>query len=1258
MTRRPAEARAPRPLSAPLEERVRTLRRTITALAVAGLVALGTAATTGGTSIENTATATYVDAANTDRSVTSNTVTTIVQTVYDFEVVEDAGNAPTAATDFSLAIDGSNDKAQVNPGDVVQFVYTVTNNTNDGADLTLSVLQDGGAGALDAFDFSATALYEWVDTGDGVVQAGELSAVTSPVSFAQESTRRFVVEATVPAAGLAAGDSAVLDLVATRDATTDGQTGAQASFDTNNLARATLQSVDLATTTTVTTPAGKDPEVGDTVVVQVVTTNAGPDDAGGVQVSVNLPSGLSAPSFADGAGGAVAPVGSTVEADGSTTYVFDLADVVTAPTAAETDADTIVVTATVAATDAGGTGTPGQTLTVAADVVASDQLDADGGNDASSDAVLVRSADLAVAKTTNPAPAVLGNVTGGDTFEYVITVTNNGPNAATGIEVTDTLPAEVEVDPAGTITATAGAYDPATGLWDGFGLANGATATLTIPVRVLSGQSGAISNTATLTASGPGQPDTPAAAANDTSTVTLNAVAVDLALSDQLTYGGSTTTDVVVAVERGDTITYAFAVTNGTATDATGVEATVVLPAGLSFDAATGTTGTVLSDTLNPDGTRTVVFDLGTVAGNGSSGLIDLTLGVLDVQDQDGSTTLTDADTLLTIAADVTAVDQSDSDPANDGDTEQVDVALVDLSLGEGVTLVSGSGSALAPNPGARLTLDLTVSNAGPDTATGVTVTDVVPVGLTVDTASLPAGVTYDAGTRTLTWTPAAIAAGGSATVSVPVTVDPVSDRAAPAGSIDDADRTLVTDATITAHDQTDAAGPDTASNTILVGLADVAITGYTVAPGGSAATSVDAGDTVVYTVTVANAGPDAATGVAIADLLPAGVTFDSAQLQGGATLASAGIAYAAASDTLSFTSIAAGTAYAVEVTVTVDAVTSGGNLVGDDIAHTIEVTATDQSDVDSVPANGAAGEDDIASVTLFVDTSVIGVAKRVTALTQPADDSAPTSAGNPFTVTFEIVVENLGENALSSVEVVDDLDASFGVGNYAVASVTASGLTASATFDGSTDTVAASGSLAVGASATVTLTVEVHSDGSYGNAASARGVDGGGNPVSDDSDDGSDPDPDGNDDPSEGDSTPIVFGSLALVKSQAFCSDVTGSTCTATGGSAPRPGDYIQYGLTARNDSAGTVTGIVVTDTIPANTEYVSASAPAGVTVTCSLTDPADAGFDASFGACPAATGTGSHPDTNEDVTAVRWSLPSLASGASSDLTLEVRVP
>jgi uncharacterized repeat protein (TIGR01451 family) len=82
--------------------------------------------------------------------------------------------------------------------------------------------------------------------------------------------------------------------------------------------------------------------------------------------------------------------------------------------------------------------------------------------------------DLEITKTVSPA-----SVSSGDTATYTITVTNNGPDNATGVEVTDQLPAGVTYS---SDTPSQGSYNSSMGMWTVGNLAIGASATLTIVV--------------------------------------------------------------------------------------------------------------------------------------------------------------------------------------------------------------------------------------------------------------------------------------------------------------------------------------------------------------------------------------------------------------------------------------------------------------------------------------------------------------------------------------------------------------------------------------------------------------------------------------------------------------------------------------------------------------------------------------------------------------------------------------------------------
>jgi len=111
-------------------------------------------------------------------------------------------------------------------------------------------------------------------------------------------------------------------------------------------------------------------------------------------------------------------------------------------------------------------------------------------------------ADLSITNTDSPDPVVVG-----DTLTYTIAVTNNGPETATNVVVTDTLPWSVSLVSApacsgsGPLTCAAGT------------LANGDTATITITVTPNS--AGPIANSASASAT-----ETDPNTANNTATAT------------------------------------------------------------------------------------------------------------------------------------------------------------------------------------------------------------------------------------------------------------------------------------------------------------------------------------------------------------------------------------------------------------------------------------------------------------------------------------------------------------------------------------------------------------------------------------------------------------------------------------------------------------------------------------------------------------------------------------------------------------------
>lgn len=130
-------------------------------------------------------------------------------------------------------------------------------------------------------------------------------------------------------------------------------------------------------------------------------------------------------------------------------------------------------------------------------------------------------ADLAVTKVDTPDPVTVGaNIT------YTVTVSNNGPLAATAVALTDTLPSAVSyvsaVASQGTCTQTAGTVSCDLG-----GMASGSSATATIVATAVS--SGSVTNTVNVSAA---ESDPNAANNTASATTTVNAAgSADLVVS-------------------------------------------------------------------------------------------------------------------------------------------------------------------------------------------------------------------------------------------------------------------------------------------------------------------------------------------------------------------------------------------------------------------------------------------------------------------------------------------------------------------------------------------------------------------------------------------------------------------------------------------------------------------------------------------------------------------------------------------------------
>ena len=200
-----------------------------------------------------------------------------------------------------------------------------------------------------------------------------------------------------------------------------------------------------------------------------------------------------------------------------------------------------------------------------------------------------------------------------------------------------------------------------------------------------------------------------------------------------------------------------------------------------------------------------------------------------------------------TNTATITHADQFDPNPGNNTASVAETPQQADLALSKSVNDPT-------PNVGDTITYTVTLSNNGPDAATSVQVTDPLPGGVSFVSDTTSQG-TYDAeygrverGDRQY-W--AAADAGDSGDGHEPRPADQHGDDHG-IGSVRPRDHN------------------NTASVVETPQQADLALAKSVSNP------TPNVGDTISYTITLTDSGPDAATDAQVTDLLPAGVSFVS----------------------------------------------------------------------------------------------------------------------------------------------------------------------------------------------------------------------------------------------------------------------------------------------------------------------------------------------------------------------------------------------
>jgi uncharacterized repeat protein (TIGR01451 family) len=443
--------------------------------------------------------------------------------------------------------------------------------------------------------------------------------------------------------------------------------------------------------------------------------------------------------------------------------------------------------------------------------------DLDSSNDSATvvtDILASGSADVTVVKvdSTDPVPA-------GTPLNYVLLVTNRGPEAATGVQVSDPLAAGVTLVSATTPQGTCSGTTTVTCSLGTIGAGKDVVIVLAVEAPTSVPAPNPMINTATVTS---GADPVPANNSGTAATTVLGPVA-DLQITKT-----ATAPTVTAGTPIGWTIVVANAgpshVVGATVTDALplmplGTSWTCAPSAGSACGALAGMGPIATAVDLPPGGTVTL-FVTGTVPPS--------TAGIL-----------------TNVAVVVPPPGLTDPNPVNN-----VAIAATTVESSADVR-ISKTGPASVFARG-LIAYTLTVSNSGPSSATGVSVADPTAAGLTFLATAGDCSTAFPCALGTLL-------PGETRTITALYTVQPT----APAS--------IANTATVSSGvpDPIAADNTSTVQTVVVTPQADLVLTK-------TGPSSVARGGTLNYTIVAHNAGPIAVTDVDVTDAVPGGMTFVS----------------------------------------------------------------------------------------------------------------------------------------------------------------------------------------------------------------------------------------------------------------------------------------------------------------------------------------------------------------------------------------------
>ncbi len=384
----------------------------------------------------------------------------------------------------------------------------------------------------------------------------------------------------------------------------------------------------------------------------------------------------------------------------------------------------------------------------------------------------------------------------GDTVTYTVTATNNGPSTATGILISDIIPAGLS---GVTVTPSVGTYY--NGIWTIPTLANRAKATLTITGTATAAMAGLTTNNTATRIAQEQYNSRPT-----TTTASVYTKKADVTITNTANHS---------TLNVGDNGTFTIRVTNN-GPDRANIQITDLLsqlPAG--FTAGTPSTGS-----YNPTTGVWTITNLATGTANAATLVFS---GVIQAA-QAGTTIINHATATMTeYPQTVTIPDAS------------IYVKKADVTL-------SQTGSYYQDT----VTFIVTASNNGPDTATNIKISDVIPAGLTNVTFTPSAGTSYANGV----WTIPSLDYLANATLKITGTATPQT--------------TVTNTANKTSQTEYDPNTPDVTKFSVYVPSVNMYVIlrpWYYDTKEDAYQTTSDCGN-IVYSLNVRNYGSDDATGV------------------------------------------------------------------------------------------------------------------------------------------------------------------------------------------------------------------------------------------------------------------------------------------------------------------------------------------------------------------------------------------------------------